>query len=286
MYRRDAIRELMRGFSDDSVGAVSGCKIVVPRVIGPFASTLAPSENDVLEPSGRPSHPISHAAARPGASDAGFGRSEGLYWRYENLIRSAESRLGSTVATVGEIFAVRRNAFRPMPAWVVNDDAHLTLDLLRRGWDVRYAPAAQAEELASLSTTDERLRRRRISAGRWLLLSDFRLWPVNRPFVLLALLSHKALRLAMPFAMAAALTGNLVLAAGGTGGLAIRGMLAAQLAFYAVSLAGRKEGTGGGALRRLSRLCHFMVASNVSLALGFVDWVGSRQVVLWEKAAR
>jgi hypothetical protein len=220
------------------------------------------------------------------SGDAGFGRSEGLYWRYENFIRTAESRLGSTVATVGEIFAIRRSAFRPMPAGVVNDDAYLTLDLLRRGYDVRYAPAAQARELASLATADERLRRRRISAGRWLLLSDFRLWPFNRPFVLLALLSHKALRLAMPFAMAAALIGNLVLAAGGAGGPAIRGLLAVQLSFYAVSLAGRNEGTAAGAIGRMMRLCHFIVASNVSLALGFKDWIGSRPNVLWEKAAR
>ncbi len=255
MYTPNAVSALVSAFSDMSVGAVSGCKLISVR-----------------------------GAAATG--DAGFGKSESLYWRYENLIRQSESKLGSTVASIGEIFAIRRDTFRPIPVGVVNDDAYQTLDLLRRGMDVRYAPDARSEELASLSVADERLRRRRISAGRWLLLSNLKLWPLKRPWVLLALVSHKGLRLLMPFAFAAALFANLVLALSGVGGSLVAVLLLAQVAFYGASLVGRTAEARGGAIWKASRLCYFIVSSNISIMLGFLDWISGRQSPIWSKAAR
>lgn len=254
IYAPNAISALVSAFSQITVGAVSGCKLVSVR--------------------------------GSATGDAGFGKSESLYWRYENLIRQSESKLGSTVASVGEIFAIRRDVFRPIPMGVVNDDAYLTLDLLHRGMDVRYAPDAKSEELASLSVADERLRRRRISAGRWLLLSDLKMWPLNRPWVLLALLSHKGLRLLMPFAFTAALFSNLALVLAGVGGSLAVILLLAQLAFYGASLAGRMVEAGRGTIWKGLRLCHFMVSSNISVMIGFRDWISGRQNALWSKAAR
>lgn len=255
LYDKGALKALAASFLDPSVGAVSGSKSVKIR----NASRM---------------------------DDTGFGKSEGFYWRYENLIRLSESRLGTTVASVGEMFAIRRDVFRPLPAGVVNDDAYLTLDVLRRGLNVRYAPDARSEELASLSVADERMRRRRIAAGRWRLLSDLKLWPIRRPFVLLALVSHKGLRLLMPLAFALAFFANLALLfADGGEGLA-GALFVAQLAFYGASLVGRRAEAGSGPFWKLSRLCHFVVASNVSVMLGFIDWMNGRQGALWTRAAR
>ena len=255
IYDSSALKALVAAFADKSVGAVSGRKFVKAR------------REAVMD-------------------DAGFGNSEGLYWKYENLIRLSESRLGTTVASIGEIFAIRRDAFHPFPPGVVNDDAHLTLDVLRQGLNVRYAPEARSEELASLSVMDERLRRRRIAAGRWQLLSDLAHWPTNRPFVLLALVSHKGLRLMMPLAFALAFCANLALVLTGKGGVIVAALFVVQIAFYGISLAGGHADSRRGPLWKLSRLCHFVVSSNVSIMLGFIDWLNGRQSALWTKAAR
>jgi poly-beta-1,6-N-acetyl-D-glucosamine synthase len=254
MYRPDAISALVAAFSDDSVGAVSGGKTVRPRG----------TEAD---------------------SDSGFARSEGLYWRYENLIRRSESRLGSTVASVGEMFAIRRSLFRPIPPGVVNDDLYLTLDLLGRGYSVRYAPDAQSEELASLSVSDEIARRRRIAAGRWGLLSNASSWPWRRPWLIAALLSHKAMRLVMPFAFAAALVSNAALLTVNASAPVIL-LFAAQVLFYAAGAVGGQVGRRPGMLWKAARVSYFLIRSNMSVLFGFLDWIAGRNVVNWTKATR
>ena len=90
--------------------------------------------------------------------DRGDGRteSEGLYWRYEAAIRSMESRLGSCTAANGEIMAVRRSEFVPIPEDVVNDDLYLAMTVLGRRRRFVYVPQAVSRELPSGSVGAER----------------------------------------------------------------------------------------------------------------------------------
>jgi len=252
MYKSNAIRSLVAGFVDDSVGAVSGVKIVRSR----------------------------------GHGDGGFGRSEGLYWTYENAIRHAESRLGTTVTAVGEILAVRRDVFRLFPAPVVNDDAYLVLSVLSKGLNVRFCSAAIAEEFGSASEVEERARRRRIAAGRWSLLKHVSLLPVRRPFVMAAFFSHKILRLTMPFMLLLSTLSSAALnffAPARPEYLVLGG---AHALLFGAALFGMHQQRGKGALRHFARLCYFLVSMNLGLALGFFDWVSGNASPIWRKAAR
>src|SRR5690606_20215972 len=55
----------------------------------------------------------------------GFARSVDAYWRYEKLIRQAESRSGSTVGVTGALYVMRRALYDPIPPGTVLDDVLL-----------------------------------------------------------------------------------------------------------------------------------------------------------------
>ena len=57
---------------------------------------------------------------------------ESLYWTFENLAKTAEDRLGGSLALVGEMMALRRGLFQPIPEWVRVDDLFLGLDFASR----------------------------------------------------------------------------------------------------------------------------------------------------------
>ncbi len=74
------------------------------------------------------------------------GGGEGLYWRFESWLKQREWRLGTTVGLVGELAAVRTDAFQPIPADVAIDDLWIALDLSARGYAIAYEPRARAVE--------------------------------------------------------------------------------------------------------------------------------------------
>lgn len=90
---------------------------------------------------------------------------QGLYWRFESWLKSNESRGGTTIGLVGELAAVRRSIYRPIPADCVVDDFWLGLDVVEQGYAVRYEPHAIAVEQPSVSLAVEWERRTRTSLG-------------------------------------------------------------------------------------------------------------------------
>lgn len=172
-YLPDALQKLVRNFHDPAVGGVSGRKTIRD-------------------------------------SEAAVNQSEGLYWRYESFIKAKESQVGSTTGVVGEMMAVRRDLFQPIPEHIICDDAYLAYSLLRQGHRVLYEPEAISWETSAATTQGEMTRRRNINAGRYQLLFQPRLWPWNNPLALFQLISHKFLRLLLPFFMASAFVANVL----------------------------------------------------------------------------
>jgi len=248
LYRPDAVRKLVRNFADPAVGGVSGRKTVV-------------------------------------GSGGGVAASEGAYWRYESAIKRHESAIGSTLAVVGEMLALRRRLFEPIPAHIINDDAYLALRLLRAGHRVLYEPEAMSWEAGAVSVHEEAVRRRRIAAGRYqVLFSPRSLWPWRHPWALFQLVSHKLLRLLLPFFMLAALAGSAALVALGPRP-ASTGLLVGQLAFYALAAAGwlaERAGWRAGP----PALAYYVVRSNLAALQALAGYLGGTQTVLWTRARR
>lgn len=135
----------------------------------------------------------------------GAGRLMRVYWTMERALRAAEARLHSTVGLTGAVSAVRRDAWRPLPAELILDDLYLPMRLVLEGWRVGFEPAAIAHESRRADPSREFHRKARTLTGvlqlcAWLpqVLSPRRN-PVWIQFVL-----HKLARFLTPFLLLAA----------------------------------------------------------------------------------
>jgi cellulose synthase/poly-beta-1,6-N-acetylglucosamine synthase-like glycosyltransferase len=250
-YEPGAIDAIAANFADPQVGVVTGRKEVRP-------------------------------SAKDGSNAAA---AEGVYWRYENAIKELESSIHSTVAVHGEMLAMRREVFQPIPDGTVNDDAYLAMSALARGYRVVFEDKARCWEAPSKSLSDDSLRRRRMSAGRFQLVAQLDLLRRIPAICLFMFLSHKVLRLFLPLLALLGFVANvwvvLLPDAGGTMWLT----LAAQVAVLGLAALGA---FGGAACRKFlpAKVSAYLVAGYLSGLLGVVRALRGRQSVLWEKAAR
>jgi cellulose synthase/poly-beta-1,6-N-acetylglucosamine synthase-like glycosyltransferase len=253
MYEKQSLKLLVSEFSDPTVAVISGShRLTEPDVMSDGAMT---------------------------------GRSEGMYWRYEDAIRRMESRLGATVASVGSMMAVRREDWRPLPQGIVNDDAWITMSTLARGRNVRFESRSIGWEAPSESTAIERTRRIRITAGRINLLARREIWPLNRPWVLLAFLSHKVMRIFLPLPMILGVVANAVvvlLAPDKTLFVALLCLQGGAVLLALVGLIAERFGRKW----RLPHLAYHVVASNSVMLLALIQVALGRKFTFWQKATR
>lgn len=90
---------------------------------------------------------------------------QGLYWHFESWLKQREWRLGSTVGLVGELAAVRKSAWRPIPEDIASDDLWTALDVCEQGYRIAYEPDAKAYEPPARMLRQEWERRTRIASG-------------------------------------------------------------------------------------------------------------------------
>lgn len=220
---------------------------------------------------------VSGAKVVVGAGSHGSG--EGLYWRLESVVKAGESRYGCVMGAPGEVCAVRRSTFRPIPPGVLNDDYHLVCDALLRGHRVAYAPAARAVETVSARAADEMERRTRIAAGTWQTsLRHLRLADPRRGMTALAFGSHRLLRnhvvpLLLPGLLATS-------AAAASRHRTARWLLAAQVLGYGAGAAGWVTGRPA-----LGAPTQFLL-TNAAAVRGAARLAARRQPTVWRRAAR
>jgi hypothetical protein len=223
-------------------------------------------------------------AKRVRASDSLTGAGEGLYWRYESLIKTSESRLGSCVGVNGEIFAVRAELLDELPEDIINDDAYMAMQVLKAGFDVVYQPDAVSWEPASETAGDDRLRRERIVAGRIQALARApQIVPWRRPMVAWQIVSHKLLRPVIPVLAGVALVSTLASlrdAARNRRLLLPATALIGQLVVYVAAWVGRHGARPG----RFAKAAAYLVDSNRASLSGTIGYLRGRQDVLWAKA--
>jgi cellulose synthase/poly-beta-1,6-N-acetylglucosamine synthase-like glycosyltransferase len=249
-YEPEGIRRLVGRFSDAGVGAVTGAKKV------------RPSRDRV-------------------------GQGESLYWRYESLIKSAESSFGSCVAVVGEMLAVRTALVGSIPENTINDDFYIAMQVLRAGSNVAYEPAAVSWEPPSASISDDRARRQRIVAGRiQALLTARQTLPWSRPAIAWQVISHKLARPFIPLFAAIGFVSSVMAlreAVRDRRGLILpSASLIGQVWLYGAARLGRRSDDPG----RFAKLAAYLVDSNSASVAGVVGYLRGRQGVIWEKAAR
>ncbi len=203
------------------------------------------------------------------------GKGMGLYWRVEKKIRELESASSSVVGATGAIYCARRTlvAASPLPQGAILDDVLLPMQVVRQGSRVIFDARARAWDSPDLGDGREFSRKVRTLTGNYQLL-QIAPWlvgaqnPIRFEFI-----SHKLLRLAVPFALLALLIASLALPAS-----FYRVALAAQLAFYALSLVALSN-FKIGPLSRVADPARTFVVLNSAAVIAFLNFVTGRKAI-------
>lgn len=195
-----------------------------------------------------------------------LGLAEQLYWRYDNMLKLAECRLGGTVSAQGSLHAIRRSLLGPVPLSVA-DDFYISTQAVAAGKRLVFAPRAVTVEAVSNNTGREFGRRVRSTERGWrgLLMMRRLLNPLRHGGYAIQLLFHKFLRRLVPFMLAALFP---VSAACAGDHWVYASAFAAQALVYGLALAA----TLIPAARRLpgSSVVFFFVGAQVAMALGLI----------------
>jgi cellulose synthase/poly-beta-1,6-N-acetylglucosamine synthase-like glycosyltransferase len=234
---RDALRLLMENFVEDSVGCASG-----ELMLGDRSS---------------------------GEAEQGMG----VYWRVEKKIREWESASGSVVGATGALYAVRRSLLVPLPADTILDDVLLPLHVARQGARVIFDGRARAWDSPDLGGAREFRRKVRTLTGNYQLLqiAPWILGGINP--LRFRCISHKLLRLIVPFALAAMLLSSLLVA-----GVFYRVAFFVQLFFYALALV-TFSGMRRGPLPRLANAVLTLILLNSAAVVACVTFLRGKKEV-------
>ena len=245
---KDAIRNIVRHYSDPSVGAVAGEKRVL-------------------------------------MSGEASGAGEGFYWKYESLLKKWDSELHSVVGAAGELFSMRTELFMPVEKDTLIEDFVMTLRVAQRGFKVIYEPDAYAVEGHSADIKEELKRKIRISAGG--LQAIWRLRALLNPFkygiLTFQYVSHRVLRWTLaPIALPIIFIINIYLAKTSAFYTFTFGC---QMIFYTLSALGWACEQFKLKIK-MFYIPYYFCMMNYSVYRGFIRLVKGSQSVVWEKAKR
>lgn len=251
MINPDAILQIVRHYESPKVGAVAGEKRI-------------------------------HLHEKDQASSAG----EGLYWKYESLLKKWDSELYSVVGAAGELFSIRTALYESPPPDSIVEDFFMTMRIAAKGYKVAYEPQAFAVENASASLGEELKRKIRIAAGGFQsivrlapLLNGFRYGVLSFQYI-----SHRVLRWTLaPLALLVAFSSNVVLAT--TGHRFYVALLWMQVFFYVLAFVGfllekRKIKV------KAFFVPYYFCFMNYAVFRGFFRYLAGNQSVIWEKSKR
>ncbi len=252
MLNPEAIHEIVRCFMDPQIACVSGEKRVMARHKGQSAA-----------------------------------EGEGLYWKYESTLKRLDSEFYSVMGAPGELCAIRRSLYEPMPENALLDDFVISLRMVDRGYKIAYTSDAYAMEYGSADLTEESKRKRRIAAGGlqsiWWLRKMMN--PFRQPVVAFQFVSHRVLRWSItPIALLLLIPLNVVLVLL-KGGNIYTWIWILQLLFYLAAFLGwflEKNGKKNMILY----VPYYFLFMNLNVFQGFSYLRRHRSSGAWEKAKR
>jgi cellulose synthase/poly-beta-1,6-N-acetylglucosamine synthase-like glycosyltransferase len=251
MLNKDAIKEIVKHFSNNNCGCVSGEKRVL-------------------------------MTGNVQAAAAG----EGLYWKYESKLKKWDAELYSAAGAAGELFAIRTELYTEVEEDTILDDFMISLRIVEKGYTIAYEPNAYALETASADIHEEIKRKVRICAGGFQsiqrltsLLNVFKYGIFTFQFI-----SHRLLRWTItPIALFLLLPVNLIAASNGN--LLYIILFILQMLFYGMAFLGWKNEKQNTRIKILFVPFYF-VLMNVSVFAGFIRFYKGNQSQMWQRAQR
>lgn len=248
IWEKNAIKELVSNFTDQTVGSVSGELILSNK-------------------------------------EEGTAKGLNLYWTYEKFIRDQESHVHSMLGATGAIYAIRRHLFKEIPVNVVLDDMYTPFEIIKQGYRAIYDDRAKAYDEVATNPHEEHRRKVRTLYGNFQIFS---LMPeMFNPFaspIAIQLFSHKFLRVIIPFFLIILLVINWQLRFEPFYNV----LFWLQIVFYAMAAIGcLARNIKYGILKTISRLCYVpyvFCLLNICAFQGFLRFIASKQQVTWKKA--
>ena len=249
---KECIKNIVRHYQDKSVGGVAGEKKILQF------------KNDTI-----------------------VGSGEGLYWKYEALLKQLDSDFYTVVGAAGELFSVRTDLYEYPGRNALLDDFVVSLKVCLKGYRVAYESNAYALETPSVSIKEEQKRKTRISAGAFqsmfMLKGLFNIF--KHPRLSFQYISHRVLRWTLcPLFLPLVLITNILIAKS-SGAIVYDMILGAQFLFYIFAFCGWIL-----SLRDIKipifYVAYYFLFINLNLYLGFFKYLQGKQSVLWDKAER
>lgn len=220
------------------------------------------------------------------SSEAAAGAGEGLYWKYESLLKKWDSEFHTVVGAAGELFSIRRELIPHVPKDTLVEDFYTTMKLCEKGYRVAYAPDAYAEETSSANVREEMKRKVRIAAGGLQAASRLTslLNPINDWKLSFQYIGHRLMRWTVaPALLPVIFILNLLLAVQLQGIYIV--IFALQCLFYLAALAGYFFERREVRFKPLFVPMYFTMM-NISVYRGLIRLTKQNQSVNWEKAKR
>jgi len=248
----EAIKELVKHYRNDKVGAVAGEKRI-------FVDQTAD------------------------ASSAG----EGFYWKYESLLKKWDYELYSNVGAAGELFSIRTRLYENVESDTIIDDHMIAMRIAEKRYIIAYEPKAYAMETASANTAEELKRKIRIAAGG--IQSIFRLKkaanPFNNPVFTFQYISHRVLRWTItPFLLIALFVVNGLIVYH-YDSLFYKTIFILQILFYTLSILGYIFESKNIRIKALF-VPYYFCLMNYAVIAGIIRYFKKSQSAAWEKSKR
>ena len=250
MVSSKALKHMIKHYADPQVGGVSGAKgIIVDQ------------------------------------KDTAASEGEGLYWKYESMIKNADSNFNSLMGAAGELVSFRSELVMDLPEDTILDDFMQSFNVLKQGFIMIYEPKAKAEETSSINVEEELKRKIRIAAGGWQSMSRL-LYMLNifrRPIQAWMYISHRVLRWSIT-AFTLPLLYLLNAFSLDSSSAFLITLFIGQSIFYFIALLAhqfRDKSLPGPVL-----IMYYFVLMNYAVIAGFLRFISGKQGGAWERSVR
>ena len=195
-FNKDVITELVKNFSDTTVGGVSGELVFLEE------------------------------------GESSIKAQMGAYWEYEKKIRKMESDTGSVIGATGAIYAIRKKLYKPLAPATLLDDVMTPMNIVLQGYRIVFDSKAIAYDTLSKGISQEWNRKVRTLTGNWQLLSlNPNLLNPLKNNCWFRFFSHKLSRVVVPFFLIALFVSSMQLQ-----GVFFDIVTSIQVVFYSIAL--------------------------------------------------
>ncbi len=244
VYEKNAIREIVANFADNTVGCVTG-----------YTRYISSADNNIDES-------VSH------------------YTQVERITKSLESKIGSCVGADGAIFAIRKELYQPLKATDINDFV-IPLMVVRKGYRTVLEENAWCSEETAKDFKGEFSRQVRITNRT--LRAIFNNKDLLNIFVYklfsYELFSHKLAKFLVPLFLTVVFLANLILA---KGKWLYKCFIAMQAIFYII--AAFRGGSTPGPFESLRSACRTFVIVNAAILKGWITYIRGEDFTTWKSS--